>query len=191
MLDFLKRKKPTEPVTPANPLVIDCSTRDDINLGDFAREKVTGFEGIVAIISYEMDGTVLLALQPRDLVDGKPAEMHEFDIERIEMVEAAVARTHNSEDARQSVRLGGIYKDTVTGFNGTAVRRIDFLGGCTRVVLSGKVDKDNKLSDPLSVPVERLELIDDKPAEVAEQRKTRTGGPGANERAIMARLTTR
>lgn len=191
MLDFLKRKKPAELATPQKPLIIDCSVRDDVNLGDLAKEKVTGFTGIVTAISYEIDGTIFIGLQPRELENGKPAEALEFDIERIEVVERGVAKTNDSAEAQQSVRIGAIYRDRVTGFEGTAIRRVDFLGGCVRVTLSGKVDKDNKTPDPMMVAVERLELVDEKPAEVAEKTKTRTGGPGSTDRGMTARLNAR
>lgn len=195
MLDFLKPKKtpaaPAVPVTPQTPLIIDCSVRSDVNLGDMAKDKVTNFTGIVVAVSYEIDGTIFIGLQPRELDNGKPAEALDFDIERVEVTEAGMAKTHDTETVKRSVKIGAIYRDRVSGATGTAIRRIDFLGGCTRVTLQGKVGKDNKRPEAFMVPVESLEIVDEKPAEIAKEKVTKTGGPGSTDQKMLARMNAR
>lgn len=44
------------------------------------------------------------------------------------------------------VRLGGTYKDTVTGLQGVATVRSEYLNGSVRVGVEPKVGKDNKVS---------------------------------------------
>jgi hypothetical protein len=169
---------------------LDVSTRTDVLLGQLVREKITGFEGIVCALSYEVDGTVFVGIQPRGLDNGNPREPLDFDIERVEVVDATPAILNTKGDAaRLSVRLGAVYRDRVTGLVGTATRRIDFLGGCTRITIRPKVDKDGKLHDGLMIPVEQAELIDQTPAVEAEKRATPTGGPGTLEAKMMARMS--
>lgn len=50
-----------------------------IQLGDRARDRISGFEGIVIGISQWLHGCRRISLQPEDLRDGKPMEHHTFD----------------------------------------------------------------------------------------------------------------
>ncbi|QGH74880.1 hypothetical protein MAL1_00134 [Bacteriophage DSS3_MAL1] len=186
MLDKLRKTKTPEP----KPMpIMDVSTRSDIKLGQPVREKVTGFEGIVTTVSHEIDGSVLMGVQPRELDGGKPAEAYEFDIERLERVDGEEAVLNRSGSPIHNVKLGAIYRDRVTGMEGTAVRVVEFLGGCNRITIRPKVDKDGKLVDGILIPLEQAELLDAGPAEEAEKKKTPTGGPGTTERRIVDRMS--
>lgn len=192
MFDFLKRKKAMkEPTTPENPLVIDCSVRGDVNLGDKVKDKLTGFTGIVNALSFELDGTVFVGIQPQELDNGKPAEGMDFDIERIEVLEPGAVKVVDGSSAKETIKLGAIYEDRTSGFKGAAVSVVLFFGGCARVTLRGKVDKDNKRPDPVMIPVESAVLVDAKPAEAAEKAKTKTGGPGRHEAPMLKRMAAR
>jgi hypothetical protein len=50
-----------------------------INLGDLARDTVTGFTGIVVATTDWLANCRRLTLQPRELKDGKPIEALTFD----------------------------------------------------------------------------------------------------------------
>jgi hypothetical protein len=170
--------------------VIDVSFRSDIKLGQRVKEKVTGFEGTVVTISHEMDGSILMGVQPRELENGKPQEAWEFDIERlIPMGEEAIL---NKQEAhlKDGVKLGAIYEDIVTGAVGTAVRLIEFLGGCCRITLRPRVDKDGKHLDSIMIPLSQTKIVDETPAAETEKKKTRSGGPGTSERKIMSRMAS-
>ena len=45
------------------------------------------------------------------------------------------------------ITLGQKYKDNVTGFEGTAIARIEYVWGCIQYELKPAVDKDGKLID--------------------------------------------
>lgn len=181
------RKKTSE----SKPMpVVDVSTRADIKLGDPVREKVTGYVGIVVCVSHEIDGSVLMGVQPRELDGGKPADAHEFDIERLERVAGEPAILNKNGSPISNVKLGAIYRDRVTGMEGTAVRVVEFLGGCNRITLRPKVDKDGKLVDGLMIPLEQAELLDEGPAVEADKKKTPTGGPNSTDRRMMDRLSS-
>lgn len=182
-------KSKTKTDTPKPMPTIDVSTRADIKLGDPVREKVTGFEGVITTVSHEIDGSVLMGVQPRELDGGKPAEAWEFDIERLDPVSGAEAILNTSSEPISNVKLGGIYRDRVTGMEGTAVRVVEFLGGCNRITIRPKVDKDGKLVDGILIPLEQAELVDAGPAKEAEKKKTASGGPGTSERRIVGRMS--
>lgn len=169
---------------------IDCTTRDPVKLGDLASEKVSGFKGVVTSLSYEMDGTIFVGLTPQGVKDdGEVHDSQEWDIERISLVESGSVITNDVTATINTISLGAVYTDRVTGLKGTAIRVVAFLGGCVRVGLLGKVGKDGKIPETLFVASERIELEDIKPAVVAEEKKTRTGGPGSSDRKLVGRMS--
>lgn len=64
----------------------------DINLGDIAKDTITGFTGVVVAESRYLNGCMRMSLQPQELRDGKPIEWQAFDVEQIELVSRAQPR---------------------------------------------------------------------------------------------------
>jgi hypothetical protein len=62
----------------------------EIQLGDVARDQITGFEGVVVCLSKWLHGCERLTLQPQKLHDGKPIEHCTFDRPQLVRVEPAV-----------------------------------------------------------------------------------------------------
>ena len=77
------------------------------------------------------------------------------------------------EMAQPEIQLGDVARDTITGFEGTVIARTEWLNGCWRLVLQGKVDKDGKVPDGISIDAPQLELVSRK-GHVADKK---TGGP--------------
>lgn len=69
--------------------------------------------------------------------------------------------------------LGAKLRDTVTGFEGVAVSRHEYLNGCIRYTLQGSLDKDGKVPDPVPFDTEQLEEVE--PAKLRETNPA--GGP--------------
>ena len=65
------------------------------------------------------------------------------------------------------IELGEEVRDTITGFKGVAVSRNEWLNGCVRYAVQGKVDKDGK------VPKE--EWIDEKQLVVVKKKAAKNG----------------
>ena len=61
----------------------------DPNLGKFARDKVTGFEGIITVKGVHLFGCNTYALAPK-VKDGKIEDTHSFDEARIEIIDEGV-----------------------------------------------------------------------------------------------------
>ena len=59
---------------------------EGLKLGDIARDKITGFEGVVICISDWLNGCQRVSVQPRTLKDGKTIDYEVFDAEQIEIV---------------------------------------------------------------------------------------------------------
>jgi hypothetical protein len=62
-----------------------------IELGDVAKDTITGFTGVVVADTKWLHGCRRLSLQPREMKDGRPMEGATFDEPQLELVEAKVA----------------------------------------------------------------------------------------------------
>ena len=62
-----------------------------IGLGDKAKDSITGLTGIVVARYEYLNGCIRLALQPAEVKDGKPVDSSVFDIEQVQLIEAAPA----------------------------------------------------------------------------------------------------
>ncbi len=52
-------------------------------LGLRAKDKISGFEGVVSSASFDLYGCVCLAIAPGVLADGKLGDSHWFDVQRL------------------------------------------------------------------------------------------------------------
>lgn len=59
-----------------------------VKLGDIARDRITGFEGVVIARTEWWNQCDRYTIQPRTLHDGKPVDSQTFDEPDIELVEA-------------------------------------------------------------------------------------------------------
>jgi hypothetical protein len=55
-------------------------------LGYTAKDKVTGFKGVVTSISFELYGCIQILVHPGMGAEGKIAEQQWFDVSRLELV---------------------------------------------------------------------------------------------------------
>ena len=82
------------------------------------------------------------------------------------------------ERNKMKIKLGQKYRDKVSGFEGIAVGKSDWMTGCTTVGLQPGMDKDGKLPDLTWLDENRLELVKEKAAKIKTDRKR--GGPQDN-----------
>lgn len=69
--------------------------------------------------------------------------------------------------------LGDKVRDRVSGLEGIATARLEYLNGCTQYGVSGKVGKDGKIPDTMYIDHTQLELIEAKQVTVKSKD---TGG---------------
>ena len=62
-----------------------------IELGDVARDTITGFTGVVVADTKWLHGCRRLSLQSQELKDGRPVEGATFDEPQLELVQPRVA----------------------------------------------------------------------------------------------------
>lgn len=59
-----------------------------------------------------------------------------------------------------NVKLGNRVRDKITGFEGIAVARVEYLTGCTQIGIAPGIDKDGKVPDTLYFDYTRLDILD-------------------------------
>lgn len=75
-----------------------------------------------------------------------------------------------------SVKLGSKVRDVVTGFEGVATGRAEYLTGCVQICVSPPVDGEGKLRDANWFDEDRLQMQDAPAVKIAI---TNAGGPQA------------
>ena len=75
-----------------------------------------------------------------------------------------------------NITLGNKVKDIVTGFEGIAIAKIEYLNGCKQFCVQPPVDKDGKRPDGVYLDHQQLEVVS---IGVAIEGKG-TGGPSSN-----------
>lgn len=85
-----------------------------INLGDKARDQVTGFTGIAVARTVWLHGCVRVTLQPQSLdKDGKPLESQTFDELQLALVKAGVVQA--TPEVKRAASTGGPRPEPVRG----------------------------------------------------------------------------
>lgn len=75
-----------------------------------------------------------------------------------------------------SIRLGKKIRDKVTGQEGIATARLEYLNGCVQYCLQPAIGTDGKRIDGIYIDAQQLEIVGDGIA--ITQRET--GGPAGN-----------
>lgn len=149
----------------------------EIELGDVARDELTGFEGVVTGRTHWLTNCDRLTLQPRKLdKDGQPHKDHSFDITHCALVsKAAIKRVPQTVDQREHIKLGDTARDEITGFEGTVIARAHWISAGDRLVIQPKTLKeDGQPKDTHGVDAANCTLVSSlSPPAPAEKR----GGP--------------
>lgn len=74
---------------------------------------------------------------------------------------------------RINIKLGTIVRDKVTGFQGMAINRYQYLNGCERYCVQPTELKDGKPVESETFDVEQLEIVKKSKA----KKPSETGGP--------------
>ena len=71
------------------------------------------------------------------------------------------------------IKLGNKVRDKVTGYEGVATARVEYLNGCVQYCVKPKVGSDGKMPDPEYIDVQQLEVV----KEGVTVEPLKTGGP--------------
>ena len=59
----------------------------NLKLGCVAKDKISGFSGVVVAVTEWLNGCQRITIQPQEMKDGKPIDGHTFDAEQVDVVE--------------------------------------------------------------------------------------------------------
>lgn len=76
------------------------------------------------------------------------------------------------------IELGQKVRDTVTGFEGIAVSRLEYLNGCVQYLVKPKVGDDGKLPEGEWIDAQQVEVVDG--GIFGRVKRAATGGPVPN-----------
>lgn len=77
--------------------------------------------------------------------------------------------------SQHKFELGSRLRCIVTGFQGIAISRVEYLNGCIQYAIKPPIDKDGKELDGIYIDHSQLEFVDD--GVVAKRQAANTGGP--------------
>lgn len=147
-----------------------------IKLGDRAKDRISGFRGIVAGVTEWLYSSDRLIIQPEGMEDGLPIENRCFDREQVVLIKQGVIK-----DAVQFKQLdierGDVVKDKVTGLKGVVVAITHWLYGCDRLMLQSEEGKDGKPTDPFSIDVKQADIVRKAKVKIEAPKPVVTGGP--------------
>lgn len=71
------------------------------------------------------------------------------------------------------IKLGNKVRDLITGYEGVATAKVEYINGCIQYCVKPKIGADGKMPDPEYIDSQQLEVIE---AEV-KMKSSPTGGP--------------
>lgn len=76
------------------------------------------------------------------------------------------------------IKLGSRVRDAITGFEGIAIARTEWIYGCSRIgVEATKLDEKGKPADAQWFDEQRIELVKEQAPPLSAQSDAPTGGP--------------
>lgn len=147
-----------------------------ISCGDLARDRITGFVGIVVCIAHYQYNQDRVGLKPRDLVNGVPGETLWFDTGLVEVVKSnAVPAT--PLDKSDPLEYGTKAKDKISGFSGVVTGIDEWINGCVRYRIETDTLHDGSPVAPEAFARQQLEVLS---VPVLKDEPVQTGGPMKN-----------
>lgn len=143
-----------------------------------AKDKVSGFEGVIITRSAHLFGCAQYGLAPQELSgDGSPKKTEYFDESRIDIISVENAVYGENEFTEIfAIQLGTEVEDKVSNFKGKILVIMEQLHNCSQYYIEPTVDKDGKPRDGAWFDEGRLNVIGQgiKPEEVTSSKRGST-----------------
>lgn len=144
-----------------------------LKFGDIARDKITGFQGVVVARTIWLNNCDRLLLQPREVKDGKPLDGRSFDEPNLEFVETTDIKVFKVARPDEKVVLGDIVRDVISNLSGVAIARTEWMNGCSRVTVQPKELKDGLPVESSTFDESDLQIV----TRAIPPKPRETGGP--------------
>ena len=149
----------------------------EINIGDEAKDIVTGITGTVVVRHDYLYGVPRVGIQPQGSFEGKAHETIHIDILQAELVKKdAVSRKGTAKTS--TIPLGAKCKCKVTNYDGVCTGKAEWLYACTKILIQPQKNNPRTLMplDPAWFDEPGVELIGEESPLVEEAKVARTTG---------------
>lgn len=149
-----------------------------IALGDRAKDKITGFKGIVIGITAWLYNCDRLVIQPEAIKDGKPIDEATFDADQCALVKKAVIKTAPQNYSDLGIENGDTAKDIITGFEGVVIGTTRWLYNPDNLIVQPQaLDKDKDMAKTKCLSRQSLVLVKKNVIKVDRAEDKKPGGP--------------
>lgn len=149
--------------------------KEDLELGNRAKNRVHGRTGILTARSIRLNGNVSYLIKPDKLdKDEKVFDGTWTDDIMIEKIGEGIV---GAELMKTSIELG-MTVEHFNGFQGIVTERMDYLNGCVYFNVMPKCKKSNEMPKEEFIACQYLTEI--KEAKSVQVNKSTTGGPASN-----------
>jgi len=147
-----------------------------LKLGDEAKDKITGFQGIIVARSHWLHNCDVYLLKSQELKEGKPLDNEAFDDDQVVILkEGAVACAEKDPDFH--FNLGDKVEDDLTSYKGTVIAQTQWFSNCNHYAIQAEgITKEGKTLKREHVPEGQVILI--KAVNPIKKEKTEKKFPG-------------
>jgi hypothetical protein len=152
----------------------------EAELGAYAREIISGFEGVIVGKTLHLNGCHRVIIQPTKLKDGEPLSALSVDVQQVDIVpDIPVIKSGNIGLEWGNAKLGTRARDLITDYQGIVVSKTEWFGGKKRVGIQSKDLHDGKAIPIHDFDVTCVEVLDPKQlfGDVEANVQAGPGGP--------------
>lgn len=135
-------------------------SKTKLSFGDVAKDKITGFQGVIVARTRFLSNVDRLSIQPRGLdKEGKPIKPRGFDEGSLEFVETTELEPVPIERAPHPVGLGDTVKDQVTGLVGVVNAITSWFEGCSILQVQPQGLHEGEPIDPAAFDERKVDVV--------------------------------
>ncbi len=147
-----------------------------LKLGCIAKDKITGFRGVVIAHSRCLTNIDRWTVQPRVIKDGKAVPSRSFDEGSLDFVEDTPIRVTPVDHGDEPFEVGDTVRAHVTGVEGVVTAITEWSEGCITLTVQPRELHDGSPVDVIGVDVRSADVVT-RARPRAEPVKAKTGGP--------------
>lgn len=130
----------------------------DLLLGRRAKDRITGFEGLITAQGIYLTGCAKAVLVPKVDAKGHAPESRWIDVPRLQIAKDKPVTLAAGSPGFSPALLGRKAKDRVTGFRGTITGQALDISGSDQLLLSPAVSRSGGETEPQWFDAQRLEI---------------------------------
>ncbi len=144
-------------------------------LGCLAKDRISGFEGVVVAHCRYWHNSDSAALRSRTLKDGLPLATQWFDVSNIDVLKQDVVFVIPAPE--NPFIFGQVVKDSLSGLKGPVIGYTRWISGCIRIGIQSSALKDGEPVDAAWLPSTQVIGTSKMMKTEKQEQISRPGGP--------------